>query len=368
LPDIAALNIPYERQTDPTSNRMCGAAALCMVYRSFGMSCSQAELGARLTSPGAPGNMGARTYLLAEDALTSGYSAIVMRARDPLATLKACHNRSLRVILNHRPRPESPNGHFTVLVDFTRDHVVVHDPLAGPNTHILHSDLLNLWQPLGGGSEITGNVLVVVAKERRSAAPCSSCGSNMLDSIACPVCAQLIPLRPASALGCMNASCPERAWETVFCPHCDAVLMAVPAKDPRSSRAAKPGETGGAAGAKPGEIDDDPLKLVSLHQEIDKFLALLLSVNDGRPVPGAEDYFATIRECQTELLSIQKQQAAELRAKAAQPPPAPTVTPTPPPIPTPVPEPVAAQPPPRPPVDWNQLARKLVEEIGYRPR
>ncbi len=368
MPDITALDIPYERQTDPMSNRMCGAAALCMVYRSFGISCSQAEVAAGLTGPWPAANLGARTYLLAQNALANGLSAIVMRARDPLATLKACHNRSLRVILNHRPRPESTNGHFTVLVDFAGDHVVVHDPLAGPNTRILQSDLLKLWQPLGGASEITGNVLVVLARDQQSAAPCRGCGNPIRETTTCPGCGQSIALRPAAVLGCMSDSCPERAWETLFCPLCDAVLMAAHGKDFKGPRGPKPGDTGSAAGAKPEEIDDDPMKIVSLHEQIDKFLELLLSVNDGRPVPGAERYFATIRQCQAELLSFQNTQAAELRAKAAQPPPAPPRPPAPPAAPTTAPEPVAAQPPPRPPVDWNELGRKLVTEIGLRPR
>ena len=75
------LDIPYERQSDPASNRMCGAAALCMVYRSLGMSCSQAEIAAKLPRLEPYANAGSRTYLLAQDALTRGLSAIVLRAR-----------------------------------------------------------------------------------------------------------------------------------------------------------------------------------------------------------------------------------------------------------------------------------------------
>ena len=34
--------IPYERQSDPRTNRDCGAACLSMVYRSFGKDVAQA--------------------------------------------------------------------------------------------------------------------------------------------------------------------------------------------------------------------------------------------------------------------------------------------------------------------------------------
>jgi len=347
---------------------MCGAAALCMVYRSFGTSCSQSELAARLTSPGPSAGTGVRTYLLAQDALASGLSAIVLRARDPLATLKACRTPLLRAILNHRAKPESPNGHFTVFVDLARENVVVHDPLIGPNTRILQSDLLELWQPLRGSSEITGNVLVVLAKDQQPAEPCRRCGTPIPDTRACPACAQSIVLRPASILGCMSAACPERAWEALFCPFCDFVLTATPGDDFRSPPGAKPSEAGGAAGAKPEEFDDDPMKIVAANHEIGKFLAVVLSVNNGRPVPGTEGFLASIRECQAELVSLHQERIAELRAKAAQPPPVPTATPTAPPIPMPGPERGAAEHPPRPTVDWNELGRKLVEEIGLHPR
>jgi len=326
------------------------------------MDCSQAELAVTLTMPAPFGSIGARSYLLAKDALARGLSAIVLRAKDPLRTLKTCHNRRLRVILNHRPRRESPNGHFTVLVDLAGEDVLVHDPLIGPNTRIHLDDLLELWQPLGGVSEITGNVLVVLAKEKQFATPCSRCGSDIPDAIACRGCRQLIPLLPATALGCMSASCPERAWETLFCPHCDTALMAEPGKDFGSRRAARPSRTGDAPGheedpsrqtaPKPAEIDDDPLEIRSLNQRVDSFLALVLSLNNGRPVSGTEACFTTIRQCLSELLEFQKKHAAEVLAKSAPPPQ----------------EPVAAKPPPRPPVDWNALGRKLVQETGLRPR
>ena len=365
------LDIPYERQSDPASNRMCGAAALCMVYRSLGISCSQAEIAAKLPRLEPYANAGSRTYLLAQDALTRGLSAIVLRAKDPIKTLKTCRDRSLRAILNHRPRPESPDGHFTVLVDIEGENVVVHDPLAGPNIQIPERELLKLWQPLGSTSEITGNVLVVLAKDQESAAPCRRCNSAIPDSLACPGCGQSIPLRPVSALGCLSNFCTERAWEALFCPHCDRLLTHASGVESWGDRGTKPtgaGEAprqeqnfGSRSSARPGEIDDDPVKIMSLNQEIDKFVALLLSVNKGRPVPGSETYLATIRQLQTEILELHEKQSAERRAKAAQAPAAP-------PAPAPTPEPVAAQPPARPPVDWNELGRRLVEEIGLRPR
>ncbi len=283
-----------------------------------------------------------------------------MRARDPLRVLAVCRDRRLRAVLNHRPRLASSNGHFTVLIDLAGDDVVVHDPLVGPNTRIHQDDLLELWQPSGGKSEITGNVLVVVAQDRQPSKPCPRCGTTIPQSIPCPGCGQPIPLLPSEVIGCMNAACPERAWDVLFCPQCDAATSASAGKDSRGPRAAtttRPGES-------PGAIDDDLLQVQMLSQKIDEFVALLLSVNHGRPVPSAADLFPVIRQLQTEMLELQKQRVIEQRAAAAATSPAAPARPAAP------PEPVAEAPtpaPPRPPVDWNELARKLVDEIGRRP-
>ncbi len=337
MPDGTVLDIPYEKQIDPTSRRLCGAAALCMVYRSFGLDCSQAELATKVTTPAPSGNEAARTYLLAQDALTRGLSALVLRAKDPLRTLKRCQHPQLRAILNHRPQRESPNGHFTVLVEVAGDMVVVHDPLSGPNRRVPQRDLLDLWRPLVGGSEITGQVLVALAKDSPAAAPCPTCGGIIPETIVCSGCRKAVALRPATVLGCLNPACLERAWETVFCPFCDSSLFAAAGKAPGSPTMA--------------EDDDDPCKLKPLSQELDKFLALLLGANKGRPVPGTESQLTKLRELQTKMLTLQEKEAAERQARAAQPPP------------QPLPPPPVAEPPPRPLVDWNELGRKLCTEL-----
>jgi hypothetical protein len=364
MPDSTALDIPYERQTDLMSNRMCGAAALCMVYRSFQVSCTQAELAIRLTRPGPTGYMGIRTNLLAQDALARGLSALVLRARDPLRSLKACHQRQLRVILNHRLYLGSPSGHFTVLVDFKGEVVIVHDPQAGPNTRLLQSDLLKLWRPGGGIAEITGNVLIVLAKGPQPAGPCPRCGGVVPDAVACAGCEQLIPLQPAAVLGCMNPSCPERAWESLFCPQCDAELLAAPAKEVRGPAAAPASEPAAVPAPKPdgsrpppaapAAPDSDPLKILALSQQIDQFLELMVAGSKGRRLPGLDKQIATIRQLQAEMLDLQN------KGTAAPPLPEPSLPPA----------PAAAQPPPRPPrppVDWDALSRQLVEESGRRP-
>ncbi|MEI4861631.1 hypothetical protein Q8G41_29010, partial [Klebsiella pneumoniae] len=76
---LAQLEVPYERQVNTLSPRMCGAAALCMVYRSFGVVCSQEEVWPALVAPSATGVPCARTYLLCADALRRGLAAVTLQ-------------------------------------------------------------------------------------------------------------------------------------------------------------------------------------------------------------------------------------------------------------------------------------------------
>ena len=46
---VAAGMIPYEQQHE---QRSCGAAALCMVYRSLGLPANQSEIWQRVARPG----------------------------------------------------------------------------------------------------------------------------------------------------------------------------------------------------------------------------------------------------------------------------------------------------------------------------
>jgi hypothetical protein len=43
------MKIRYQKQLDMPGNRMCGAAALCMVYDSFRMKTSQLEIWPRIS-------------------------------------------------------------------------------------------------------------------------------------------------------------------------------------------------------------------------------------------------------------------------------------------------------------------------------
>jgi ribosomal protein L40E len=214
--EVAA--IPYERQQDADGNRMCGAAALCMVYRSFGVACAQADVWHAV----AGGTRSARTRLICVDCLQRGFDALIVRARVPWDVLRVCSGNSIRAILNHRIAHTSPHGHYTVLVGLDDGRAVVHDPKAGPAQNLDRTLLLQLWQPNGPASEITGRVLVAIARrEHATVVVCSRCRAPIPESARCGRCAATIRLQPAAVLGCVAEDCDGRLWEALFCPQCD---------------------------------------------------------------------------------------------------------------------------------------------------
>jgi ABC-type bacteriocin/lantibiotic exporter with double-glycine peptidase domain len=215
-------DIPYERQQD---RRGCGAAALCMVYRSLGVACVQAEVWRRLARPGPWGALRTNTWRLAADALRCGLAALVLQTREPWAVLSTSAARDVRVILNHRLRSGSAEGHYSVLVAVDDEAALLHDPEAGPARHLRRAELLELWRPERGCGEVAGYVLVAVSNRTPDPSACAACGLILPEAIPCPACREPVPLLPGPVAGCLTAACPGRTWDRIFCPGCDCGLV-----------------------------------------------------------------------------------------------------------------------------------------------
>jgi len=154
----------YERQIPSPTERRCGAAALCMVLRDFGVEVSQEEIWDEIKTPvpNKPGEFRIETYRLAAFARKRGVEAIVGRLRQPLVFLESLRcERGYRFILNHRVRADSSLGHFTVFVKVESDAIFLHDPQKGPNQEISRTELAELWKPIGQNCEISGHVGVL---------------------------------------------------------------------------------------------------------------------------------------------------------------------------------------------------------------
>ena len=216
------VEIPFQSQ--PPETRRCGAAALAMVYASLGLSRAQEEIWEAVTEPDRHGKPWARTYRLARHAREQGLEAVVFQAAQPWAVLAHCWRHEIRVILNHRLRADSRQGHFSVLAGIGPEEVLLHDPQFGPARRVTRPELLRLWLPTLLPCEIAGNVLVAVAPRGSGDAACRLCQATEPRHILCPGCHHSVELTPHAALGCTRADCPARLWRYVFCPQCDRAL------------------------------------------------------------------------------------------------------------------------------------------------
>jgi len=229
---LADLAVPFEKQLRSHSSRMCGAAALCMVYRSLGVACTQQQIWEQIARPDRNNHRAARTHLLAANALCHGLGAICFEAVEPWTVLERGAAGRTRVILNHRLRSGSLLGHYTVLVAVDGNEAIVHDPRVGPDRRLAKEELLGLWRPADDRSEVAGHVLVAIGPALTGANSCGACRVAFPSGVACPKCHSEIPLRPAGVLGCPARSCPTRLWVRLFCPYCDASIASIVAAKP----------------------------------------------------------------------------------------------------------------------------------------
>jgi ABC-type bacteriocin/lantibiotic exporter with double-glycine peptidase domain len=214
------IEMPFEQQLEP---RSCGAAALCMVYRSLGVACEQSEVHLSVTRKG---QTNARTHLLACDALRRGLSALILQARSPFAILQRAQVHTSPVILNHRFQAEDLAGHYSVLVKIDSEAIILHDPLLGPGRVLPWEDFQRLWMPVWGVAETPGQVLLAISEQSRDRKTgeelsCSYCQTLLPLSRTCRRCREKVPLQPGTILGCVHDECPGRLWARVFCPWCD---------------------------------------------------------------------------------------------------------------------------------------------------
>jgi hypothetical protein len=302
--------IPYEKQSEQLTGRACGAACLSMVYRSFGKQVPQTEIWPVIAKANRFGQISSTTHLMARDALNRGFSAVAIQARHPLQALRICRAAGIRAILNHRVKPDSAAGHYTVLVDIDSKDVIVHDPLFGAARRLSHAELLELWTSQIPNSEIVGAVLLAVGIPAPPAIPaCEFCHTPMRSSVDCPRCGKPTSLEPGAVLACMKDGCIARMWNWVCCPACDYVFSL------------RDGEATGAraAASKPAASDANTtaapeVDVAKLFAEMDKFTSKVLSIPAAANDPYIKQRLDTLAASKEQFKAAN---AAEVTRRAA---------------------------------------------------
>ncbi len=303
MSDSQTTAVPFEKQSDGQSNRMCGAAALSMIYGSFAKPVSQTDIWPKVSKHNRFGSLTSATHLIAQDALNRGYCALAVQAKHPLQVLRKCQENSVRVILNHRLNEDYPTGHFTVLVGIDAEAAILHDPYYGPARRVRPADLLALWRPRFLNAEIVGDVLIGIAAQPTPISPCQLCGTTIPASVECPKCVKTVPLQPALLLGCVGAGCPARLWNYICCPFCDYTwsfnLEASPVPPPP-------------------EPEQDPWNLKGLFEQLDKFSTFIMGIEAAAAHPDVIKQLDFIKSCKEQLKLAQTEQRVSYQASLAE--------------------------------------------------
>ncbi|WP_406695661.1 cysteine peptidase family C39 domain-containing protein [Singulisphaera sp. Ch08] len=208
--------IPYRKQE---TRWTCGAASLRMVYASFGLELSEAELWAIL-KPNRIDRSGVHSSRLAWEAQQRGYAAIAVQARLPWELLSTCSRLGIRVVFHQPLSRGSQQRHFSILAHADEDGIVLHDPQFGPSLTFRKTEWLELWGAAYGNHQAVPNELVAITNSPSGASACSDCGESIPETWPCRVCREVVRLHPTTVLGCVSPDCPARLWEQVACPGC----------------------------------------------------------------------------------------------------------------------------------------------------
>lgn len=210
--------IPYQPQRPiGTAQRTCGAAALAMVYESFGVAVADHTIWQQSAKHQHAGEICLRTHQLSADALARGFTAACLQVQSlGLPVIARLIQTGWRVIVNHLQTAETPQGHFSVVTGIDEHAITLHDPWAGPNRQLKHSDFMRLWSPparpgrLNYNLEIPGSVLVAIHNHPPAEG----------DVQPCPLCRGAFALPQSLGIGWISDW--ADAWAACFCPHCDA--------------------------------------------------------------------------------------------------------------------------------------------------
>lgn len=215
-PTSLATEIPFVRQPAQGRDRMCGAAALAMLYRLWhpashlddAMLCRL--IWDRISTADERGGRYAKCHRLAADLCHAGIPAAAFQASQPWQALTSVHQAQLPTIVNYRANVALPLGHFAVMAAMSADRIFLHDPQRGPHQSVEREAFLRHWQAGFAGSEIAGQGFVVAATPAGHAPVAAAIRWVEQE---CPACSRSFPLplhRPLLA-----------AVAGAFCPWCD---------------------------------------------------------------------------------------------------------------------------------------------------
>jgi hypothetical protein len=192
-----------------------------MALRAFGKLAVQGAIWNAAKQVGPLGVDYIPTIRLAEYLTSRGLNATVIQLKNARLQLQTLAQADLVAILAQRKTFDSNEGHFTVLVSATAEHVKIHDPLIGPNVTYTLDEMTSLLTPADGVNEILPNIVLVLTKgSPPTRDPCVNCGAAIPTTVACACCDDPMIIAHHVAVGCLDANCAGRLATAMICSRC----------------------------------------------------------------------------------------------------------------------------------------------------
>lgn len=164
---INLIEVPYIQQNDINS---CGAAALEMIYKYYGLyEISQDDIFNKYKKlePHGSGNYYIEVEDLIADSQSRGFTAEWFRSAvdySGINKLKELVDQGIPVVVCQQvSKEDSLMGHFRIVTGVDNLYVYLHDPLrGGDGIKWYHKKFLSFWKKTG--LNVTGGVTIIIKK------------------------------------------------------------------------------------------------------------------------------------------------------------------------------------------------------------
>lgn len=164
------LDVPFYKQIDDNA---CGAAVLEMVYKFWNLVLPPSQQDIMETykelEPHGSGNFRITSDNIVLDAKKRGFESFWEKVpyNNKEATtkiIKGILKQGVPIIVCQQfTKKDSQTGHFRIIIGFTKNKFILHDPhpdIGSENLEWPAETLLDYWQPTG--ENVTGGVLIII--------------------------------------------------------------------------------------------------------------------------------------------------------------------------------------------------------------
>ncbi len=175
------INVPYIKQ--PKGSAKCGAACAAMLvkyYSGVRVDLDNVWNAISQTSPQL-GRQYCRTYKIGAYLTNNHFDCVTVRYSSLKDLLGFCNTNGIAPIINHKSFEDPTGGHFSVVKNISKGHVLINDPENKKRLSVTLSDLERMATKESDSDEVGGNTAIIPILDKFTSATrkCSSCNNEI---------------------------------------------------------------------------------------------------------------------------------------------------------------------------------------------